>query len=86
MPKINPKDLVINTYTEGRRPAWVNKPETGVQITHLPTAITIKYDGKRSQHHSKVQAMALLGIELYKLLNPPPKGRPKLKVRLKCPT
>ncbi|XZR52831.1 MAG: PCRF domain-containing protein [Enterobacteriaceae bacterium] len=70
--KINIKnsDLNINLYkSSGSGGQHVNKTESAVRITHLPTNITVKCQNNRSQHINKTIAIKQLNIKLLNLKN-----------------
>ena len=63
---INPKDLKIETKTAGGPGGQhVNKTESAVRITHLPTGIVVYSDEERQQRQNRVRAMSYLEQKLY---------------------
>ena len=63
---INDKDLRIDTMrSSGAGGQHVNKTESAIRVTHLPTGIVISMQEDRSQHRNKAKAMALLRAKLY---------------------
>ena len=65
---INPDDLRIDTYRSGGKGGQnVNKVETAIRITHLPTNTVVQCQSERSQHKNRETAMKLLRSTLYEL-------------------
>jgi peptide chain release factor 2 len=66
--ELNPADIRVDTYrASGAGGQHVNKTDSAIRMTHLPTGVVVQCQNDRSQHRNRAEALAMLKSKLFEL-------------------